>query len=87
MRSISYWINTFLSRPDELGALILTLSVFGIAARVYSDQRDRLAVVVGVLLLFGGLGVAGPDVGLEWHYWLGGGTLVAAAILLIDSRG
>lgn len=85
MQDLGYWIDTFLSKPTEVATLLLTLVVFAVAAISYSDEKDNIAVAVGVIFLAGALGIFGPSVGVEWHYWLGGGVLAAAAIILVDT--
>jgi hypothetical protein len=80
------WIDTFLSTVPEVQAAGLVFVIFGMAAYVYPDSQDRLAVfaAVGVLLVV--LGFVGPPIVLEWHYWLVGGALLALLILVIDTK-
>lgn len=83
---LSYWIETFLSRPDEVAAALLTLAVFVYAATRFRDHRDYWAVGLGVALVGATLALVGPPVALEWHYWLGGGLILGAAIVVVDRR-
>lgn len=79
-----YWINTFLSTTTEAQVAGIVLVVFGIAAYIYPDSQDSIAVLAAVGLLLIIIGFFGFPFILEWHYWLIGGILLSIAIFVID---
>lgn len=86
MQGLDYWINTFVSNPMEGVVLVATLGVLFLSGWLYSDEWDKLAVIIGTLLLAGVLAGLGPRYIGEWQYWLGGGVVAVIAILTIDFR-
>ncbi|WP_435143880.1 hypothetical protein [Halobaculum sp. P14] len=86
MASVEYWVSTVLSRPREVGTLLVTLGILGGVALNFSDARDAVAVVLGAVGVAAATVVLGQPFRVEWHYWFGGTVLAGAVILVVDAE-